>query len=116
MSFVAIISKIPWKAIGIASPQLVGVARKIWKNVSARIGLANPTKELPSMENLIQRIEQLETNEIQQAELVKNMALQTCELSSALEIISKRLQLVTILAAIAVIGFVVLAVKIWIVR
>jgi len=116
MSFVTIISKIPWKEIGIASPQIVQVAKKIWKKVSARIGLSKPTMELPSLENLNRRMEQLEANEIQQAELVKNMAMQTCELSSALEIISKRLQLVTVLAVIAVIGFAVLAIKIWIMR
>lgn len=116
MSFVAIISKIPWKEIGIASPQLVEVAKKIWKKVSTRIGLSKPTKELPSLENLNKRIEQLETNEIQQAELVKNMAMQTGELSSALEIISKRLLLVTILAVFAIIGFAVLAFKIWVLR
>ena len=116
MSFAAIVSKIPWKAIGIASPQLAEVAMKIWKKVSTTIGLSKPAKELPSLENLNKRMEQLEANEIQQAELVKNMAMQTSELSAALEIISKRLQLVTILALIAVIGFAVLAFKIWIVK
>lgn len=116
MSFVTIISRIPWKEIGLASPQMVEVAKIIWKKVSATIGLSKPTKELPSLENLRQRIEQLEANEIQQAELVKNMAMQAGELATALRIISKRLQLVTILAVVAFIGFAILAIKIWIFR
>jgi len=116
MSFAVIISKIPWKQIGLASPQIVEVAKKIWKKVSTRIGLSKPIKDLPSLGNLNKRIEQLEANEIQQAELVKNMAIQTGELSSALGIISKRLLLVTILAVLAVIGFAILASKIWILR
>ena len=116
MSLVTIISKIPWKEIGLASPQIVEVAKKIWKKVSTTIGLSQPAKELPSLENLNKRLERLEANEIQQAELVKNMAMQTGELATALRIISKRLQLVTILAAFAVIGFVVLAFKIWVLR
>jgi hypothetical protein len=114
MSLVTILSRIPWREIGLASPQIVEVAKKIWKKASTTIGLSQPAKERPSQENLQQRIEQLEANELQQAELVKNMALQLGELSTALGIISKRLQLLTILAVFAVIGFAVLALKTWV--
>jgi len=116
MGFVTILSRIPWREIGLASPQIAEVAKKIWKKVSMTIGFSRPAKEPPSLENLHKRIEQLEANEIQQAELVKNMAMQTEELATALRIISKRLQVVTILAVFAVIGLTVLALKIWILR
>ena len=114
MSVITVLSKIPWKGIGKASPMIVDMALKIWKKVSTTIGLSLPAKENLSLENLNKRIGQLESNEIQQAELVKNMAIQVNELSTALGIISRRLLLVTILAVAAIVGLVLLAFKIWI--
>jgi len=114
MSFVSVASTIPWNKIVKMAPSIIDAATTIWEKVSKTIGLNKRGKEVPSLENLNKRIEQLESNEIQQAELVKNMAGQVGELSTALQVISKRLFLVTILAVTALIGFAILAFKIWI--
>ena len=114
MSFASVASIIPWDKIVKMAPAIITAATTIWEKVSRTIGLNKRAKEVPSLENLNKRIEQLEANEIQQAELVKNMAGQVGELSTALRVISKRLFLATILAAAAFIGFALLAFKIWI--
>ncbi len=59
-------------------------------------------------------MEQREANEIQQAELIKDMARQVGDLSTAIQTISKRLLLITIFTIVTFLGFLVVAIKMWI--
>ena len=59
-------------------------------------------------------MEPQQANEIQQAELIKNMASQVADLSTTLQTISKRLLLMTIFTIVTFLGFLVVAIKMWI--
>jgi hypothetical protein len=59
-------------------------------------------------------MEPLQTNDVQQAELIKNMASQVADLSTTVQTISKRLLLMTIFTIVTFLGFLVVAIKMWI--
>ena len=118
MGYLKLFTKIPWMHIIGLTPEIIDVSQKIYDNVKKMLGLKvspgsrNTGKREPSLTDLGVRVERLESNEIQQAELVRNMARQLGELSTALRIVSKRVFLATALAAAAFIGIVILALKI----
>lgn len=113
MSYVHLFAKIPWRHVIGFAPEIIDVAQKIYENVKKTLGLKESAvargagKGQPSLADLDRRVERLESNEVQQAELVRNMARQVGELSTALRIVSKRLFLVTALAIAALIAVVV---------
>lgn len=117
MGYLQLFTKIPWMRIIGLTPEIIDVSQKIYDNVKKMLGLKmssssrNTGKKELSLADLDMRVERLEGNEVQQAELVRNMARQVGELSIALRIVSKRLFLATALAAAAFIGFVILALK-----
>jgi hypothetical protein len=55
-----------------------------------------------------------QANDIQQAELIKSMAGQVADLSKTLQAISKKLFLMTIFTIVTFLGFLVVAIKMWI--
>ncbi len=57
---------------------------------------------------------QPEANEVQQAELIKDIARQVADLSVIERTISKRLLLITIFTIVTFLGFLVVAIKMWI--
>lgn len=117
MSYVHLFTKIPWRHVIGFAPEIIDVAQKIHDNVKKTLGLKGSAvarsagKGEPSLADLDRRVERLEGNEVQQAELVRNMAQQVGELSTALRIVSKRLLLATALAVAALIAVVALALK-----
>jgi hypothetical protein len=119
MSYAQLFAKIPWKQVIGFAPEIVAVAQKIYDNVKKTLGLkggpvlGSAGKREPSLAELDKRVERLESNEVQQAELVRDMARQMGELSATLRIVSRRAFLAAVLAAAAVIGLVVLALKTW---
>ncbi len=117
MSYVHLFAKIPWRHVIGFAPEIIDVAQKIYDNVKKTLGLKGNAvsrgagKGEHSLADLDRRVERLESNEVQQAELVRNMARQIGELSTALRIVSKRLLLATALAVAALIAVVALALK-----
>ncbi|HSQ36065.1 MAG TPA: hypothetical protein VLQ89_08755 [Candidatus Binatia bacterium] len=114
MSVIHLFAKIPWKHLIGYTPELLGLAQKIYDNVRKTLGgkgaAASLTagKRAPSLSDLDMRVERLEGNELQQAELVRDMARQVNELSAALAIVSRRLIWTTTLALAAFVAAVVL--------
>lgn len=88
MSAGTILAEIPWNKI---------------KEALAKQGQLTPgrTGESISMSSLAERLTRLESNELQQAELVSNIAHQVSELTSALQIVSKRALVSLVLAGVA---------------
>lgn len=58
--------------------------------------------------------EQPAANDVQQAELIRNMARQVADLSAIERTISKRLLLITIFTIVTFLGFLVVAIKMWV--
>ena len=118
MSFVHLFAKIPWLHVIGYAPEIVGVAQKIYENVRKTLGMRRkpgtfgPGARDLSLAELESRIERLETNELQQAELVRDMACQMGKLSATLGIVSRRLALATVLAVASLVGVIILAMKI----
>ncbi|RPI01264.1 MAG: hypothetical protein EHM72_06910 [Calditrichaeota bacterium] len=94
MSAFSILAKIPWVKIARYGPTIYTEADKIYKLIQGK--LVTETKS-----SLDERIKILETNELQQAELVKHIARQVGDVSSALQTMSKRIQISLILSLIA---------------
>jgi uncharacterized protein (UPF0264 family) len=117
MSFIQLFAKIPWKHVIGYAPEIVGVAQKIYENVRKTLGMSGKPGTVSlgarglSLAGLELRVERLETNELQQAELVRDMARQVGELSAALGIVSRRLALATALAFASLAGVIILAFK-----
>lgn len=115
MSFVHLFAKIPWRHVIGYAPEIVGVAQKIYENVRKTLGMrgkpgtVGPGARDLSLAGLELRIERLETNELQQAELVRDMARQVGELSATLGIVSRRLALASVLAVASLAGVIILA-------
>ena len=85
MGYLKLFTKIPWMHIIGLTPEIIDVSQKIYDNVKKMLGLKvspgsrNTGKREPSLTDLGVRVERLESNEIQQAELVRNMARQLGE-------------------------------------
>jgi hypothetical protein len=106
MSAISLLTKIPWDKIVKYGPIIIDMAERIYDKLKDALGgksqSASPKKGAKiSVEALADRVKELEVNELQQAELVSNMARQSGELSEALQIISKRVLLLSILVALA---------------
>jgi hypothetical protein len=119
MGYGHLFSKIPWKHVIGYAPEIIEVAQKIYDNVRKTLGLKgspgsrSAKKREPTLAEVDRRLERLEGNELQQAELVRDMARQVGELSAALRILSRRLLLAFVLTAAALTGFIALAWKAW---
>ena len=117
MGPIQLFAKIPWKHVIGYAPEIAVVAQKILENVRKTLrmkgkpGAAGPGARDLSPAGLDRRLERLEANEIQQAELVRDMARQVGELSAALGIVSRRLALATALAFASLAGVIILAFK-----
>jgi len=116
MSLVHLFARIPWRHVIGYAPEIVVVAQKIFENVRKTLGMrgkpgVGPGARDLSLAALELRIERLETNELQQAELVRDMARQMEELSVALGIVSRRLALASVLAVASLVGVIILALK-----
>ena len=117
MSVIHLFAKIPWKQVIGYTPQLIGLAQKIYDNVRKTLGAKGAAasfatgKRESSLADLDMRVERLEGNEVQQAELVRDMARQVGELSAVLRVVSRRLIWTTTLALAAFVGVVVLMLK-----
>ncbi len=119
MGFGLFFAKIPWRQVIGFAPEIVLVAQKIYENVKKTLGMKRSSsvtgseKRESSLSELDRRVERLEANEMQQAELVRDMARQVGDLSAATRILSKRLHLAMLLAVVALAGVVVLALTTW---
>ena len=109
MAWLTIITKIPWKEIAKFAPTILDTAIKINKSVQKHLlrGNINPlnTNNISNenSKNIMERIKSLEENEIEQSELVKNMATQLSKLSNAAEILSKRIILAMVISGLSII-------------
>lgn len=102
MSAATIISKIPWGKIKKYGPIIIKTASILYEKLKERFGKKDPNKSEPSStQSLEDRISRLESNELQQAELVSNIAKQLEELTTGLEITSKRATLSLVFSAVA---------------
>jgi hypothetical protein len=93
MGALTFLSMIPWDTIFKYSPMIVEAGQKIFNSVNKYFG--NTVKEngkpkKVSLEQLDKRIKLLEQNELEQADLMKIIAVQINELSIAAKIISSR--------------------------
>ncbi len=109
-----ILAKIPWKEIGKFSPLILDVAMKINKAVQKRFtggkSKENETNTINNSKEYLDRINQLEENEIEQAQLVQNMASQLNTLSDVIKILSKRIYLAYVLSGISILASIVVIV------
>ena len=93
MGFEVIITKIPWKEILKQAPLLVDAARKMIDAIkkdppASKITLAKKEDPIAIVQSEIQGLKE---NEIKQAEIVSNLAVQVQAVSDALKIVSSRL-------------------------
>jgi hypothetical protein len=111
MSAVTAISKIPWDKIAKYGPIIIATAGKLFESIRTHFGnkTESSLNEKKDAEiSLADRISRLESNEVQQAELVSKIANQLGSLTSALEVVSKRAFLSLILSAIALVAALIL--------
>ena len=106
MSTGTILTKIPWFKVVKFGPIIVDMAGRIFDKIKEALTkqgqpTAKATGESISVSSLDERLTRLETNELQQAELVANIASQVSELTSILQIVSKRTLVSLILAGVA---------------
>jgi hypothetical protein len=109
MSAISILSQIPWGKIVSYGPSIIETAGVLLDNVRTRLGKKPGQQAVdsigsPTLGELVERVSALESNEIRQAELVSKMAEQVGSLSSALEVLSKRVALAIFLSMGAVLA------------
>jgi hypothetical protein len=85
------LAKIPWKTILPYVPAVVETAKELLRSASKSKSADLATADA-SPQNLLQRIEHLETNERKQAELIERMAEQQQQLTESLRIVESRVQ------------------------
>jgi hypothetical protein len=100
------------------APMIVETAKKLFEKIKVLFdpqSRADQGKREMALGDLDKRVGQLEANEIQQAELIQDMAYQVENLSTAVQTISKRLLLIAIFAIVSFLGFLIIAIKMWII-
>ena len=124
MLFAAALSKVPWTLIITQAPKIAGEARKIFETVSKRRSTArasatadsaNMTSVSQALDQLRSMVEELESHDVEQAELITQIATQGEALSRALQIIAGRVNALLWIAAtailVATIALVIVALK-----
>jgi len=106
MSAVTILTKIPWSKIVMYGPTVVDMAERIFAKVKETFGKQKPPAQIEpgdviSMTTFSDRISRLESNELQQAELISKMTHEIEEIIPVLQILSKRALLAMSLSALA---------------
>jgi hypothetical protein len=109
MSALGILSQIPWGKIVTYGPTIIETAGALLDSVRSRFGKkaglpGGGTTADPSLQELLERVTALESNEVRQAELVSKIAEQLGSLSSALEVLSRRVVLAFFLSMGAVVA------------
>jgi hypothetical protein len=116
MGALTLLSMIPWDTIFKYSPIIVEAGQKIFSSVTKYFGNTLKESGKPqkvSLEQLDKRIKLLEQNELEQADLIKNIAVQINELSIAAKIISNRTLLALSISSLSlVISLVLLVIKV----
>ncbi len=109
--FAAALSKVPWTLILNQAPKIVGEARKLIETVSKRGSTArtSATADSPNMTSVSQdldrlrsMVEELESHDVEQAELITQIATQGEALSRGLQIIAGRVNALLWIAATAI--------------
>lgn len=122
--FAAALSKVSWTLILNQAPKIVGEARKLIETVSetgsaartsATADSANMTSVSQALDQLRSMVEELESHDVKQAELITQIATQGEALSRGLQIIGGRVNALLWIAAtailVAAIALVVAALK-----
>lgn len=98
MSAVSILTKIPWGKIARYGPSIISMAERIFTNLKES---GETGEHALTADSLAERISALESNELQQAELISNLARQSNEIAAALRIVSRRILFAFLLSAAA---------------
>jgi hypothetical protein len=98
MSALGILSQVPWGKIISYGPPIIETAGALLDSVRNRFGKkagssVGGSEAAPTLNEILDRVSALEANEVRQAELVSKIAEQLGSLSSALEVLSKRVAL-----------------------
>lgn len=107
MSSISALAKIQWDKTIKYGPIILDMAERIYNNVKEALGgKPQPSATVTafneiSMAALADRVAQLEANELQQAELISIIARQGSDFLAALQIVSKRVLLLSILSSLA---------------
>ena len=122
--FAAALSKVSWTLILNQAPKIVGETRKLIETVSKRRSTAgafatadsaNMTSGSQALNQVRSMVEELESHDIEQAELITQIATQEEALSRGLQIIAGRVIALLWIAAtailVAVIALVIAALK-----
>lgn len=112
MSVVTILTKIPWGKIVQYGPVILDMADRLLDTVKKHFGgrvSPPPSGEAP-IESLSNRVAQLESNEVEQAELVSKMADQLGSITTAMEVISKRVVLSLVLSSLALLVSIIIVI------
>jgi hypothetical protein len=116
MGVLSILSIIPWDKILKYSPIIVEAGERIFGSVNKYFGgtsRGGGKLHKVSLEQLDKRIELLEQNELEQADLIEKIAVQINELSIAAKIISNRTLVALSISSLSlVISLVLLVVRV----
>lgn len=108
----SILKAIPWKEIAKLASIILSEAIFLKKSSGGKNGKEDSKNEL-ALNKLNERIVKLEENETKQAELVKNISEQLSNVTTAAEILSKRLIYLLIMSCAAIlISIIMLVLKI----
>jgi hypothetical protein len=109
MSAGQIVSKIPWDKILKYGPSIVEAAGNIYDSVQKRwfphekeYNQKAPRNPSISLKELVNRISDLERNEVEQAELVQRIAGQLNDISLGMKVISDRIMIALIISGLAI--------------
>ena len=100
------VNKIPWGKILTYGPVIVEAAGETYKKIKEYFG--SPENNLGknknvSLSNLADRVNKLEQNELEQAELIQNIANQLNDITRASKIISNRILIALSISSLALI-------------
>ena len=116
MGTFALLSLIPWDTILKYSPIILEAGQKLFGSVNKYFGVTSKgggIHQKNSLEQLDKRIQLLEENELEQADLIDKIAVQMSELTIAAKIISNRTLLALSISSLSlVISIVLLVMKV----